>query len=409
MKYKVVYIDRNFIVGRDYKYGQSEGDGFFTLGFGGAHSRQFKKYNPDIEVECWKADSRIKKIYEKNISGVKFMVFPARYISNLGHYSISLKKKIKQEIGLGEKIIFNLSSCKHLLFYQLSSEFKNVPFVIQAHGETTARFDLNVRKGLLRKIKAFIEIPVENIAFRYVDNYFALDERIGKWLPRHSEKKSLLMTIGVNEEMFPVIERSEARKQLNLNENKKYILYVGILAYHKRVDLLIDAYNEIKPMFPDIELLIAGNFSNDILYPAAKEAGAVICGRVLNTEMYKYLTAADCYVLPDLLPIHTFGGIGELPVQSLLCNTPILGGTVRNIPEQVRNKVGIFTQTKEELVSALIAVINSKMNFTEMRKTAIDYFSWGNVSLKTRIQYNRLVNLYWGNGNMRSLKTDSEK
>lgn len=396
MKYKVIYLDRNFVSGRDYKYSPNDGDGFFTIGFGGIHSRKFKQFNPDIEVECWKVDNRIRSIYEKNISGVKFIIFPGVYIKKLGHYSVLLKRKIHEEILLGHPVIFNLSSCKHLLFYQIASELKKVPFVIQAHGETTARFDLKIRKGILRKVKALIEIPIENIAFKNVDNYFALDSRIGDWLPRGSQKKNLVMTIGVNEDMFPDYSKKEARIQLKLEQNKKYILYIGILAYHKRVDLLLEAFNEIKPLYPEVELLIAGNFTNDVLYQEAVNTGAIICGRVLNTEIYKYLYAADCYVLPDLLPIHTFGGIGELPVQALLCNTPIVGGTVRNIAEDLRVHVGIFTQSKEDLVKALVKIIRKEVMFSNMRKIAIENFSWENISQKTRVEYDRLIQEYWG-------------
>ena len=244
-------------------------------------------------------------------------------------------------------------------------------------------------------MKALIEIPIERYAFKFVDNYFALDERIANWLPENADGKTVVMTIGVNETIFPIVDKKLTRELLNLDVNKNYILYVGIIDYHKRVDLLIDAFKEIKPKYPNAELLIAGNFKTDPLYTDAEKAEAILCGRILQTAMYKYLTAADCYVLPDLLPIHTFGGIGELPVQALLCNTPIVGGTVCSIPAKVRDKVGIFTQTKDELIEALKKILDLQVQFTDLRKTAIDIYSWKNVSLKTRVEYDRLVKEYW--------------
>lgn len=60
MKYKVIYIDYNFIDKR-YPNSSEDGDRFFTYGWGSLSCREFKKHYPDIDVECWKTDSRIRK------------------------------------------------------------------------------------------------------------------------------------------------------------------------------------------------------------------------------------------------------------------------------------------------------------------------------------------------------------
>lgn len=53
---------------------------------------------------------------------------------------------------------------------------------------------------------------------------------------------------------------SALRKQLKL-EGKRVLLYVGRIAEHKRIDLLIDALAKLKPTIPNLHLLIVGNIS----------------------------------------------------------------------------------------------------------------------------------------------------
>ena len=52
------------------------------------------------KVECWKTDYKAKRIYEKEISGVKFKIFPAFHIKYFGDYSRSLiSLHLKRELS----------------------------------------------------------------------------------------------------------------------------------------------------------------------------------------------------------------------------------------------------------------------------------------------------------------------
>ena len=94
--YKVVYIDYDSVDDR-YPNKVSDGDSFFTYGFGGLYARKFKQYNKDVEVECWKTDPRIDKIYHKEISGIKFIIFPSIKFGKLGQYSHRLIRHIRSD------------------------------------------------------------------------------------------------------------------------------------------------------------------------------------------------------------------------------------------------------------------------------------------------------------------------
>lgn len=392
--FKVVYIDRN-VIDKRYPNTLSDGDKFFTMGFGSLHSRWFKKINPDIDVECWKADSRIKKIIVKEIEGVKFIMFPSAQIEKLGHLSLGMIRELRRRIKIKENIIINLSSIRNLLFYSIAFSMKNIPFIIQHHGETTAYYKYKINKGL-KKIFYLLQIPIEYVTMKNIDIFYALDKDIQNYFV--GKLKNIPIKIrptGVNENIFNPINKNEAKKILGLDINKKYLLYVGRLNKTKHPDILIEAYKEIKKERNDLELILAGHEKSDPLYNYAKESGAIMYGVILQTELYKYLSAADIYILAKLDEAIPFGGIGELSVQALYCETPIAGSTVKCFPEENRDKVGIIANDKETLIKAINEILDNKGKYINLREKAIDFYSWKEICQKTEEDYSVLAKKYY--------------
>jgi len=392
--YKVIYIDYNFVDKR-YPNSVEHGDSFFTYGFGALYARKFKKYNPDIEVECWKTDPRIDKIYEKTIENVKFIVFPSKSFGKLGQYSRALNKYLKNYLKTNPKTIFNVSSIRHLLFYSIAFLLKKTPLVVQHHGEATAIYKYKINKGL-KKLWYALQIPVEWYAFKSVDLFFVLDKNIIQYLPKSNKKiKIELSTTGVDEELFRPLDKIEAKKILGWDINKKHILYVGRLNYTKRPDILIDIYEEFKKEGKnDIELVLAGNEIDDPLYERAVKSGAIIYGKILQNELFKYLSAADVYCLPRYATNHLFGGIGLLPVQAMLCNTPVVGGSIRNYAGKNVNEVGIFADDYVSIKNAILKILDQKIKFNNLRENALSIYSWEKISLNTRYLYDELIKKY---------------
>lgn len=194
--------------------------------------------------------------------------------------------------------------------------------------------------------------------------------------------------------MFPTIDKVKAKRLLELDLDKKYIFFVGRLDDSKRVDMLLDAWSEIKDHYKNWRLLLVGNLPNMPFTDKALALGAIVHGKILQTEMYKFTNAADIYVLANYKGVHTYGGIGMLPVQALLSETPVVGVTVRNIPVDIRNEVGIYTFSRDELKVALEEIMTGKKKFKKLREKAIKYYSWENISRNTEKVYLELIRKY---------------
>ena len=381
---RVVYIDYNFIDSR-YPNKPEDGDRFYTYGFGSLYARQFKKYNPDIHVECWKADPRTEWRKEKDIEGVIYRMFPSTSISKIGQYSRQMTEFLRCYKSHHPDAVFNISSFDHVLFYSLSFHLKKNKLVVQHHGESTATYKFATRKGF-SKLYWALRIPIERMALKNIKLVYMLDTRIEKWLPGNIKKK-ILRTTGVDENIFYPISKEDAREQLSLRKDNRYLLYVGRLNITKHPEILIKVFNDLKNTYSDLELILAGSEKKDPFYRNAEDSGARIYGVILNTELYKFLSAADVYVLPKLDESIPFGGIGMLSVQALLCNTPIVGSTVEAFPVEDRDNVGIVADDYESIKNAVTAILEKKKSFSSMRDLAIKHYSWEKISMKTYQDY----------------------
>lgn len=99
--------------------------------------------------------------------------------------------------------------------------------------------------------------------------------------------------------------KEEACKALNLDPGKSYMLFFGLVRAYKGLDLLLDAFGQIKKQLPDLQLIIAGEFyEHEEKYRTQIEANALTERVILRNEfipdgdLRKYFGAADLIVQP---------------------------------------------------------------------------------------------------------------
>ncbi len=384
MKNTVVYIDYNFEDSK-YKNRPENGNAYYTYGFGSLYARQFKKGNPNWEVQCWKADKYAKSDSAIDVDGVKHIVFPAIKIPRAGFFSNSLMKHAKQHLSKNPRTVFNVSSFDHLLHYQISKLGNRCPVFVQHHGESPAKHKLKTATGIKNlywKVWEFIESK----AFSRTEMLYLLDGDAANYLPIEKNKFKV-RTTGVDAELFSPTDKLAAKELLRLKPELSYLIFIGRLNASKRADMLIDVFQRLQKEIPSIGLIIGGCQESDPLYTKAKNAGAVITGMIPQNEVSLWLSAADVYSLPLLDTAHEFGGIGMLPVQAMLCKTPAVGSTIKCFPENKRNEIGIFTQTEDELYEAIKSILMKKRVFPNTRETALNQYAWSSIVLKTAEDY----------------------
>ena len=99
--------------------------------------------------------------------------------------------------------------------------------------------------------------------------------------------------------------KEEACKALGLPAEKDYMLFFGLVRAYKGLDLLLEAFGEVKEALPDLQLIIAGEFYEDEEKYRKQITNLGLTERVIvknefvpDGDLRKYFGAADLIVQP---------------------------------------------------------------------------------------------------------------
>lgn len=356
---------------------------FYTYGFGGAFGRLIQNQIRRYDVEVWRLDGYSEVKYsEKVIDRVKYRIYKAAKINKLGFFSWKYIKDLKEENRITKPIFFVVHT-HNWQTYQIAFFLKGAKIITTHHGDWSPFFLYETTHGF-RKFKAFLGKAAEKLTFKNITYFLICDLAEVKYVKMAApEMKYEIFSTGLDIHRFKTIKRSDARKELGLDENKKYILYVGKLYKYKQVDKLINIWIEIKKDIPETELLIVGNEGPDKwgeeYYDLAVKSGAKIIGRILNTELFKYYCAADVYVIMTLRNDY-FGGTGIAPLESLACNTPVVANSLKNYLGDNADEIGETPANEAEYKEDIIKVLKQPGKYKKMRESVEKFYSWEAVA-----------------------------
>lgn len=119
------------------------------------------------------------------------------------------------------------------------------------------------------------------------------------------KRKALVIYNSINESIFKSRPKKEVRHELNLDLNKKIVLYVGYLTYRKNVRYLINSIKLVLIEFPNTTLLIIGDGPQKkdlelIVNTYHLEKSIRFMSNVPTNMLALYYNASDVFVLPSL-------------------------------------------------------------------------------------------------------------
>ncbi|MGB9730304.1 MAG: glycosyltransferase [Thermoprotei archaeon] len=153
-------------------------------------------------------------------------------------------------------------------------------------------------------------------------------------------------------------------KELNLNVNKRYMLFVGRLIYDKGVYELVDAFNIIARRYSDIDLILIGEeiekekLQNKLRNYGILEDKVIFKGLVPYKEVAYYMKISELLVLPTWAE-----GLPNVVMEAMASELPVVATNVGGIPEIIENEVtGLSVPAKnvEKLAEAIIRMIEDK-------------------------------------------------
>jgi glycosyltransferase involved in cell wall biosynthesis len=162
----------------------------------------------------------------------------------------------------------------------------------------------------------------------------------------------------------------------NLDLPKKYILFVGSLQPRKNLNLVFDAWKEIKSECAKTWLVIAGGSGNvfrDVKSP--QEERVRFLGYVSDKDLPGLYAHAECFVLPSFDE-----GFGLPALEAMACGTPVIVSDGGALPEVISDAGLVFKLSKQNDLKAKLKECLSqpdlRASLQEKGLARASQFSW---------------------------------
>ncbi len=181
------------------------------------------------------------------------------------------------------------------------------------------------------------------------------------------------------------IDKAEAKKILQLDQDQKYILFFGFIRDYKGLDLLLKAFADKRLREYPLRLLVAGEFYtdpapyNEIIRSAGIEDIVTMDNAFIpNTAVAKYFCASDLVAQP--YKDATQSGVTQIAYHF---DKPMVVTNVGALPEMVpHEKVGYVVDPDEkQIADSILAYFKDEkeQEFTANVREEKKKYSWGNM------------------------------
>jgi len=183
----------------------------------------------------------------------------------------------------------------------------------------------------------------------------------------------------------------------SLDEEYRYLLYVGSETPRMNLDVLLQALAKLKNLIPSVKLVKIGEAQvmgarEDLLRRVNEldlSQDVIFQGYLPEEELPGWYAAADVLVYPCL-----YAGFGLPPLEAMACGTPVVTANTTSLPEVVGDAGLMFNPYQvDELVTKLYQVLT----YHDLRKKLVKrglersrLFTWEESAAQTRQVYQEL-------------------
>lgn len=214
----------------------------------------------------------------------------------------------------------------------------------------------------------------------------------------YSPNKIEIVYPAVDHDIYYKTNDKSILKRLNISDSCKIILYVGSEEPRQNVDMLINAFSELKKQLPEVKLIKIGNphlhgAREKILELIEKlnlQKDVIFMDYVPEEELPKWYNAADLVVYPC-----SYAGFGMPPLEAMACGTPVITSNSTSLPEVV-GKAGIIVDPHKirDLSSNMYDVLINEdlaenMSIKGLKRSKM--FNWEESAKKTVEIYEKMI------------------
>ncbi|WP_374165175.1 glycosyltransferase family 4 protein [Arcticibacter sp. MXS-1] len=310
---------------------------------------------------------------------------------------------------LDEHVQYELIHANFFMSAKVAAEIKtilDIPFVVTFHALGHVR---RVHQKEQDKFPAE-RLLIEEETIRKADKIIAECPQDREDLIEYynaSARKITVIPCGFSPEEFRPMDKSEARKLLNLHDNEYILLQLGRMVPRKGVDNVIRSLEHLRETDKRVRLVIVGG-ETDVPDPetcpelarlqaiAAEKgvsASVTFVGRRNRNALKYYYAAADIFITTPW-----YEPFGITPLEAMACGTPVIGSNVGGIKYSVIDgKTGFLVPPNDPPVLAerINEMLADKSLLKRMSRESLKrvntMFTWENVAKMTGNLYERVL------------------
>lgn len=161
-------------------------------------------------------------------------------------------------------------------------------------------------------------------------------------------------------------------------KNTPYLLYLGTIEPRKNLEILIDAFSELKKekKIPH-KLILAGEigWKAELILKKCLKENIILTGYLSEKEKTEYYKNADIFIYPSL-----YEGFGLPPLEAMSYGIPVITSEGGSLKEIFKNHALLFPQkNKKKLKKQILSLMKNKNLKEKLSKEGQKYaqnFTW---------------------------------
>ncbi len=266
----------------------------------------------------------------------------------------------------------------------------HIPYVVQPRG-SAPRLTKNIPKKVF---DTYFGDKIIYGAERIIASSTVESGQYHSTFPYLNSKKIIHMPNGVELDATSGLpEKGSFRRNHNIDQDTKLILYVGRIHQRKGLDVLVKAFSRLKQI--NVKLIIVGPDDGYLieLRKLIDEHGMgkriILTGPLFGMDKYQAYVDSDLFVLPSK---DTYESFGNVVIEALWFGTPVIVTANCGVSEWLNEKVGyVVGYNDRELLGAMEhGLKNEYLNTScqvEGKRLISTVFNWKSV-------VNQLENIY---------------
>ena len=216
-----------------------------------------------------------------------------------------------------------------------------------------------------------------------------------------SADRIAVIPCGVNLDLFQPVEKDEARRQLNISDDDRILLFVGRIEPLKGIDILLGAAAQVESESDCFVLVVGGDSAaaggemahlRDLAAQLGISERVSFLGAVDHERLPLFYSAADVCVVPSF-----YESFGLVALESMACGTPVVASRVGGLAVTVRDsETGYLIPWRcpepfAERIELLLDNEQLRRAFGQQARAAVERYRWANVAEAIAAIYDEVI------------------